>query len=169
MTENSRPEPNEPEANAAGNAGQRLATKAVHAGEQRLKPAFAITDAIYCALTYTFPRQPGPHRFHRGRSNPARNTPATVTPASRVLERKLAALGGAGRPSSFPAAWRPWSGLLLAKLQSGDEIVMFDECYHRSREFCSVHLEQVWASSPTRCPRPTMRPWRRPSRPARGC
>jgi cystathionine gamma-synthase len=30
--------------------------------------------------------------------------------------------------------------LLLAKTNAGDEIVFFDECYHRSREFCFKHL-----------------------------
>ena len=28
----------------------------------------------------------------------------------------------------------------MSKLNSGDEVVFFDECYHRSREFCSKHL-----------------------------
>ena len=31
-------------------------------------------------------------------------------------------------------------GLLMTKLNAGDEVVFFDECYHRSREFCSKHL-----------------------------
>ncbi len=31
-------------------------------------------------------------------------------------------------------------GLLMAKLNAGDEVIFFDECYHRSREFCSKHL-----------------------------
>ena len=31
-------------------------------------------------------------------------------------------------------------GLLMAKLNAGDEIVFFDQCYHRSREFCAKHL-----------------------------
>ena len=26
------------------------------------------------------------------------------------------------------------------QIQAGDEIVFFDECYHRSREFCELHL-----------------------------
>jgi len=28
----------------------------------------------------------------------------------------------------------------MAKLSAGDEIIFFDECYHRSREFCRKHL-----------------------------
>jgi cystathionine gamma-synthase len=31
-------------------------------------------------------------------------------------------------------------GLLMAKLNAGDEVIFFDECYHRSREFCTKHL-----------------------------
>ena len=31
-------------------------------------------------------------------------------------------------------------GLLMAKLKAGDEIVLFDECYHRTREVCAVVL-----------------------------
>src|ERR1700704_3736768 len=31
-------------------------------------------------------------------------------------------------------------GLLMSKLNAGDEVIFFDECYHRSREFCGKHL-----------------------------
>jgi cystathionine gamma-synthase len=31
-------------------------------------------------------------------------------------------------------------GLLMAHLNAGEEIIFFDECYHRSREFCRKHL-----------------------------
>ena len=33
-------------------------------------------------------------------------------------------------------------GLLMAKLNAGDEVVFFNECYHRSREFCAKHLSR---------------------------
>src|SRR6185295_13085536 len=32
--------------------------------------------------------------------------------------------------------------LLMTKLNAGDEVVFFDECYHRSREFCNKHLSR---------------------------
>ena len=32
--------------------------------------------------------------------------------------------------------------LLMARLNSGDEVVVFNECYHRSREFCTKHLSR---------------------------
>jgi cystathionine gamma-synthase len=33
-------------------------------------------------------------------------------------------------------------GLLMAKLSACDEVIFFDECYHRSREFCAKHLSR---------------------------
>jgi cystathionine gamma-synthase len=30
----------------------------------------------------------------------------------------------------------------MSKLNAGDEVVFFDECYHRSREFCTGHLSR---------------------------
>ena len=33
-------------------------------------------------------------------------------------------------------------GLLMAKLNAGDEVIFFNECYHRSREFCTKHLSR---------------------------
>jgi cystathionine gamma-synthase len=33
-------------------------------------------------------------------------------------------------------------GVLMSVLKAGDEVVFFDECYHRSREFCAKHLSR---------------------------
>jgi cystathionine gamma-synthase len=33
-------------------------------------------------------------------------------------------------------------GVLMSRLNAGDEIVFFDQCYHRSREFCAKHLSR---------------------------
>jgi cystathionine gamma-synthase len=30
----------------------------------------------------------------------------------------------------------------MARLNAGDEVIFFDECYHRSREFCTKHLSR---------------------------
>ena len=40
----------------------------------------------------------------------------------------------------FSSGMAAVAGLLLAKLKAGDEVVLFDECYHRTREFCVKHL-----------------------------
>ena len=76
------------------------------------------------------------------RSSRARNTAATATPARGSSSGSWPRWKGAKRRCCSPAAWRPSSGLLMAKLNAGDEVVFFDECYHRSREFCAKHLSR---------------------------
>ena len=63
-------------------------------------------------------------------------------PGERVAERKLAALEGGEMAVLFSSGMAAIVGLLMAKLNAGDEVIFFDECYHRSREFCSKHLSR---------------------------
>ncbi len=63
-------------------------------------------------------------------------------PGEKVVERKLAALEGGEAALLFASGMAAVVGLLMAKLNAGDEVVFFDECYHRSREFCAKHLSR---------------------------
>ncbi len=63
-------------------------------------------------------------------------------PGEKVVEAKLAALEGGESALVFASGMAAMVGLLMAKLNSGDEVIFFDECYHRSREFCSKHLSR---------------------------
>lgn len=116
-------------------------TLAVHAGELHQKPGDAITDPIFCAATYTFPDtqsvidyiEQGLPREEYGRYG---------NPTERVVERKLAELEGGEAAVLFSTGMAAIVGLLTCKLNAGDEIVFFDECYHRSREFCTQHLSR---------------------------
>ncbi len=118
-----------------------LSTESVHAGEARQKYGDAITDAIVCASTYTFPDTQAVldlldqkiEREEYGRYG---------NPNEKVVERKLAALDGAEEGLLYSSGMAAIVGLLMANLSSGDEVVFFDECYHRSREFCIKHLSR---------------------------
>src|SRR6185312_12236302 len=63
-------------------------------------------------------------------------------PSEKVAERKLAALEGGQEALLFATGMSAIVGLLMSKLNSGDEVIFFDECYHRSREFCLKHLSR---------------------------
>lgn len=63
-------------------------------------------------------------------------------PGEKVVERKLAALEGGEDAILYASGMAAIVGLLMAKLNAGDEVVFFDECYHRSREFCAQHLSR---------------------------
>ncbi len=116
-----------------------LSTRAVHAGEDRLKPGHSITDPIFCASTYTFANSQAVLEYVEG-DLPREEYGRYGNPTEKVVERKLAALDGGEEAVLFSAGMTAISGLLLAKLQSGDEIVLFDECYHRTRQFCKDYL-----------------------------
>jgi cystathionine gamma-synthase len=114
-------------------------TVAVHAGEQREKPGHAITDPIFASSTYTFASTQAVVDFleqDQSREEYGRYG----NPGERVVERKLAALDCGEEAVLFASGMAALVGLLMAHCSAGDEIVFFDECYHRSREFCRRHL-----------------------------
>jgi cystathionine gamma-synthase len=121
--------------------GRRMSTIAVHAGEARQKPGDAITDAIFCTSTYTFRDTQAVVDFLE-QEQPREEYGRYGSPGEKVVERKLAALEGAEDAILYSSGMAAIVGLLMSKLNSGDEIIFFDECYHRSREFCNKHLSR---------------------------
>lgn len=118
-----------------------FSTLSVHAGEDRQKIAHSLTDPIVCSATYTFSStqavidfiQEKQQREEYGRYG---------NPGERVVERKLAALDAGEDAVLFASGMAAMVGLLMAKLSAGDEVIFFDECYHRSREFCTKHMSR---------------------------
>jgi cystathionine gamma-synthase len=111
----------------------------VHAGEDRQKPCFSITDPIFCAATYTFADTQSLLDYVQ-QKQPREEYGRYGNPSERVVERKLAAIEGGQSAVLYSSGMAAIAGLLLAQLQSGDEVILFDECYHRTREFCTRYL-----------------------------
>ena len=61
-------------------------------------------------------------------------------PNLEILEDRLAVWDGADKALVFSSGMAALVGVLMAWLNAGDEVIFFDECYHRSREFCRRHL-----------------------------
>src|SRR5688572_25866975 len=116
-------------------------TLAVHAGEERQKAVNAITDPIVCASTYTFASTQAVIDFIEQKQD-REEYGRYGNPGEKVVERKLAALEGGDEALLYATGMAAIVGLLMAKLNAGDEVVFFDECYHRSREFCAKHLSR---------------------------
>ena len=114
-------------------------TAAVHAGEARQKPGDSITDPIFAASTYTFASTQAVIDYIE-HDEPREEYGRYGNPGERVVERKLAALEGGEDGVLFATGMAAFVGVLMAHVSAGDEIVFFDECYHRSREFCRKHL-----------------------------
>lgn len=121
--------------------GPGLSTLSVHAGESRQKPANSLTDPIVCASTYSFENsqaiidyiEQDQQRGEYGRYG---------NPGEWVVEQKLAALDGAEDGVLYSSGMAAIVGLFMTRLNHGDEVIFFDECYHRSREFCTKHLSR---------------------------
>lgn len=116
-------------------------TLAVHAGEARQKVADSITDPIVCASTFTFPNTQAIIDFIE-QKQPREEYGRYGNPGEKVVERKLAQMEGGEEALLFSSGMAAIVGLLMTKLNAGDEVVFFDECYHRSREFCAKHLSR---------------------------
>ena len=118
-----------------------FSTTSIHAGEARQKSCDSITDPIVCASTYTFRNtqavidyiQQNQQRGEYGRYG---------TPNEWVVEKKLAALENGEDAIVYSTGMAAIVGFLMAKLNAGDEVIFFDECYHRSREFCTKQLSR---------------------------
>ncbi|MBI2480124.1 MAG: aminotransferase class I/II-fold pyridoxal phosphate-dependent enzyme [Planctomycetia bacterium] len=116
-------------------------TLAVHAGEAHHKVADSITDPIVCASTFTFANTQAIIDYIEEKQ-PREEYGRYGNPGEKVVERKLAELEGGEEALLFASGMAAIVGLLMTKLNTGDEVVFFDECYHRSREFCSKHLSR---------------------------
>jgi cystathionine gamma-synthase len=121
--------------------GRGISTVAVHAGEQRQKAVNSLTDPIVCSATYTFANTQAVLDFLHNKED-REEYGRYGNPGEKVVERKTAMLEGGEDAILYASGMAAIVGLLMAKLNAGDEIVFFDECYHRSREFCTKHLSR---------------------------
>jgi len=120
-------------------SGRGFSTKAVHGGEARQKPGNSMTDPIFCTATYTFEDTQAVVEFVEKKLH--REEYARYgNPSEKVAEAKLAELEGGEAALLYSSGMSAIAGLLLTRLEAGDEIVLFDECYHRTRELCVKHL-----------------------------
>lgn len=118
-----------------------MSTTSVHAGESHQKPMDSITDPVVLASTYTFENTQSVIDFIEQKL-PREEYGRYGNPNERIVERKLAALEGGEEAVVYSSGMAAIVGVFMAKLSAGDEVVFFDECYHRSREFCAKHLSR---------------------------
>ncbi len=121
--------------------GQGFSTRAIHAGEDRRRYADSITTPIVQTSTYVFKdtkeieayTRGGKERFEYGRYG---------NPTEQVAQRRLAALEGAEDCVLFTSGMSAVTTTILALVRSGDHIVITDDAYKRTLEFCSSYLQR---------------------------
>lgn len=121
-------------------------TQAVHGG-RKSNPYHAITDPIVQSATYTFEDTADLVHFMEyrlwgpveGRVEYGRYGNPTVS----AVEARLATLEGAGDAILFASGMAAITTALLALLSSGDHLVITDDSYRRTRQFCLTYLKRL--------------------------
>jgi cystathionine gamma-synthase len=121
-------------------------TQSVHAG-RKPNPFHAITDPIVQTATFTFKDTADLVHFMEfrlwgpveGRVDYGRYGNPTVS----AVEERLAALESAGGAILFASGMAAITTALLAILSSGSHLVVTDDCYRRTRQFCATFLKRM--------------------------
>ncbi len=126
--------------------GQRppTSTDAVHAGIVRARSHHTLTPSIAQTATYTFEDTATLERYMRGEDpDPEREEYGRYgNPTVRELELRVAALEGAEDALAFPSGMAATSTALLALLKVGDHVVLFRDCYRRTRQLVTQTLQR---------------------------
>ncbi|MFC1922912.1 trans-sulfuration enzyme family protein [Chloroflexota bacterium] len=136
--------PTRPEAQQFGSS-----TRAVH-GNWRRNPYHAVAEPVVQASTYSFENTADLRDFmearlwgkENGRTDYGRYGNPTVT----AVEKRLATLEGAEDAILFASGMAAITSVLLAMLPTGANLVITDDCYRRTREFCSTFLKRLGIS-----------------------
>jgi cystathionine gamma-synthase len=121
-------------------------TRSIHDGRRR-NPYHSLADPIVQTATYTFEDTAELRQFMElrlwgpveGRTEYGRYGNPTV----EAVEARLAALEGAGDAILFSSGMAAISTVLLALLSSGEHVVITDDCYRRTRQFCLTFLKRL--------------------------
>ena len=122
-----------------------FSTRSIHAGEERLRYADSITTPIVQTSTYAFKdskeieayTKHGKARFEYGRYG---------NPTEKVAEQRLAALAHAEDCVVFGSGMSAITTTILAFVRSDDHIVITDDAYKKTLEFCSSYLQRFGVS-----------------------
>jgi cystathionine gamma-synthase len=118
-----------------------LSTRSIHAGETRKKYADSLTTPIIQTATFTFQNskaiedytKKGKEHFEYGRYG---------NPTAQIAERRLADLEGAEDCVVFSSGMSAITTTILSLLRAGDHIVITDDSYKKTLEFCKSYLKQ---------------------------
>lgn len=121
-------------------------TIAVHAGAERPNPHHSLTPPVVQTATYTFADTQDLCDFMdarmwgaaKGRTEYGRYGNPTVSAA----EAKLAALEGAPAAVLYSSGMAAVTSTLLTLVQSGSHVVITDDSYRRTRQFCLNFLKK---------------------------
>lgn len=125
----------------------KIETQVVHAGTIREKPSYGITLPITQSATYPFHSSQNLHEF---KSQELQGLPVERAeydrlgnPTVTAVEKRLAALEGGEDALLFASGMAAITTLLLASLPTESHIIVMDNCYWHTRQFCESILKRL--------------------------
>jgi len=122
-------------------------TSAVHSGADQAIPYHSVIDPLVQTSVYSFKDTADMCDFME--AHKLGDTGGRVeygrygNPTIQAVESRLAALEGADKAILTSSGMSAITSSLLTLLSNGDHIVMTDDCYRRTREFCLNHLNRL--------------------------
>lgn len=118
-----------------------ISSRAIHAGEPRDHYADAITTPIFQTSTFVFKNSKDieeytkykKERFEYGRYG---------NPTEAIAEKRLADLEGAEDCLVFSSGMMAITTTILSLVRTGDHIVITDDSYKKTLEFCKIYLQR---------------------------
>ena len=125
---------------------QGASTRSVHGGAKRDKGFHSITTPIVQSATYTFRDTPTLIEFLDkkvyGGDLDREEYARYGNPSVWAVEQRVADLEGADDAVIYPSGMSAVTSLFLTVLRPDTHIVMTDDCYRRTRQFCETTMKK---------------------------
>jgi cystathionine gamma-synthase len=117
-------------------------TDSVHAGVANHRPHNTLAPAIAQTATFTFENTADLVQYMQGKDPDQEREEygRYGNPTVRELELRLAALEGAEDAVAFSSGMASITSAALTLTKAGDHVVLFSDCYRRTRQFVSTTL-----------------------------
>jgi cystathionine gamma-synthase len=121
-------------------------TLAVHGGEPRTYPYDALIAPITQTATYSFADTAELIAYFEGHKD-REEYGRYGNPSVRLVEEKVAALEGTEDAAAFASGMAAMTSTILALVKSGSHVILFADCYRRTRQFVTTFLDRFGVSS----------------------
>ncbi len=118
-----------------------IASRAIHAGEPRERYADSLTTPIFQTSTYVFKDSRDIEEYTKG-NKPRFEYGRYGNPTELIAERRLADLEGAEDSLVFSSGMMAITTTILSLVNTGDHIVITDDSYKKTLEFCNTYLQR---------------------------
>jgi len=120
-------------------------TLSVHGGEPRTYPYDALVAPITQTATYSFADTAELIAYFEGRKE-REEYGRYGNPSARLVEEKVASLESTEDAAAFASGMAAVTSTILALVKTGSHVILFADCYRRTRQFVTTFLGRFGVS-----------------------